>query len=1013
VDPFIGQLKALCASYPTRSKWVFVPTHAIGRTLGDRLVLEGTDWANLRFVTPLDIALRMGAPFLVERGVDPSEEELGPALMMRLLLALPTEAGYFRPLAGQPTLAQAVWATVRELRMAGVGPEALEEKAFSSAAKRAELVTLLHAYEQFLANTKRADMAMVYEEALQHPDWCPIQPQDCWSELPDANWNPLQRRLVDALPGERIQPRAFALTGIDLPRRLASRPTTRVNADAATNPLAFLMSRAASGAANTRINLFHAGGREAEIEEVFRRILANGAALDRVEIACASDAHVALVWEKALRHNWPVTLGAGIPATFTRPGRALLGLCDWIETDFSAGHFRRLLQSGDFNVEEQEGFTAGQAARVLVRAEAGWGRATYALSLARLIKSYEARAADQDESDDDRAHAKDRAEQAKKVRSWITSLVASIPPPTANGTVALQSVVDAVLAVLEHRAARSNALDHRAAAALAEYIGDLRALGAFACKLPEALRFIRERVESLTVGPERPRPGHLFACSLIQSGYAGRPQLFVVGLEEGRVFAGSTEDPVLLDEERTRISDELRRSTDRVDEAVHAVLSRLAVTGAHVTFSYSCRDTREFRETFASWLMLQAYRLQQGNDSLSYQQMKKALGEPVSAVPAYRDAGVSASAWWLRTIVGTGEQGVDVVDAAFPNIARGRTAEAQRDSDTFTEFDGYVPQAGSVLDPSSPQNVYSVTELEKAAECPFRFFLKRGLGLRPVNERERDRDVWLDPLTRGSELHDVYAALLRKVRDEKRRPTAKDAGWLLQYAQERLAQLNEEMPAPTPEILERETKDFLDDAEWFLEGEIADGTTSAVGLEVSFGRPLEDNTEPLARAEPVQIGLGYGITLRIAGRIDRINEVGSATFEVVDYKTGGYWRDNWKGVFAGGRRLQHALYGLAALELLKARHKKPKVRGGVYYFSSRKGRGERVQIDAPALASVGAVLADLRDVITSGHFTHTQDEDDCTYCDYIGACGDRVNVQARAKVADRKGAAFARLTHHV
>lgn len=29
----------------------------------------------------------MSAPFLVERGIDPSEEELGPALMMRLLLA--------------------------------------------------------------------------------------------------------------------------------------------------------------------------------------------------------------------------------------------------------------------------------------------------------------------------------------------------------------------------------------------------------------------------------------------------------------------------------------------------------------------------------------------------------------------------------------------------------------------------------------------------------------------------------------------------------------------------------------------------------------------------------------------------------------------------------------------------------------------------------------------------------------------------------------------------------------
>ena len=36
-------------------------------------------------------------------------------------------------------------------------------------------------------------MATVYEEALKHPDWCPIQPEDCWTELPDANWNPLQR----------------------------------------------------------------------------------------------------------------------------------------------------------------------------------------------------------------------------------------------------------------------------------------------------------------------------------------------------------------------------------------------------------------------------------------------------------------------------------------------------------------------------------------------------------------------------------------------------------------------------------------------------------------------------------------------------------------------------------------------------------------------------------------------------------------------------------------------------
>ncbi len=164
------------------------------------------------------------------------------------------------------------------------------------------------------------------------------------------------------------------------------------------------------------IHLFHAGGREAEIEEVFRRILATGAPLDQVEIACASNAHVSLVWEKALRHDWPITLGPGIPAAQTRPGRALIGLCDWIETDFSAGYFRRLLQSGDMGLElEDEGFTAAQAARILGRAGAGWGRATYALALGRLRETYASRAADPDESDDDRADAQAKADLTARV----------------------------------------------------------------------------------------------------------------------------------------------------------------------------------------------------------------------------------------------------------------------------------------------------------------------------------------------------------------------------------------------------------------------------------------------------------------------------------------------------------------------------------------------------------------------------------------------------------------------
>ena len=221
MEPFAAQLTELCRAHPTRSKWVFVPAHAIGRTLGDRLVLAGTDWANLRFVTPFEIALRMGAPFLVERGIDPSEEGLGPALIMRLLLDLPEEGGYFRPLASQPSMAAALWTTIRELRMAGVRAADLEPEHFESADKHAELVALLTAYESFLATTARGDRATVFQEALQHLDWSPIQPPDCWTMLPDVVWSPLERRLFDALPGERIVPRTIALPGLEPPRRLA------------------------------------------------------------------------------------------------------------------------------------------------------------------------------------------------------------------------------------------------------------------------------------------------------------------------------------------------------------------------------------------------------------------------------------------------------------------------------------------------------------------------------------------------------------------------------------------------------------------------------------------------------------------------------------------------------------------------------------------------------------------------------------------------------------------------
>jgi ATP-dependent helicase/nuclease subunit B len=1000
---FLDVLKRLATDEPTRAKWVFVPSHAIGRTIGDRLVLEGTDWANVRFVTPLDVALRMGAPFLVERGIDPSEEGLGPALVMRLLLDLPESTSYFRPLADQPQMAMALWSTIRELRMAGLGAADLPAAAFTSADKHTELRALLGTYEAYLARTSRGDRAGVFTEALVHPDWCPIQPQDCWTELPEVVWSPLERRLIDAMPGEPIRPPVMVVPGVSMPRRLSSRPIkTAPESQAAPLPL--------------QLAFFQAGGAEAEIEEVFRRVLASGGSLDAIEIACAQGSDTSLIWEKAVRYHWPVTLATGIPATLTRPGRALLGLAEWIEDDFSAGVLRRLLQSGDLAFGAASPITPGRAARLLVKAQAAWGRETYGLALGRLATSSRSRADRDDISDDAAERLRMLAREAEWLAAWIATVVRAVPAGDAN--ISLRDLIACAGRFVTESAARTSALDHASATRLALAIGELEALGDFRCPMAQALRFIRERVEGLRVGADRPRPGHLHVSSLPDVGTSGRPLVFVVGFEEGRVFPSAFEDPVLLDAERARIHPELRQSADLVDEAVYATLSHLMSTatsaGVQMCLSYSCRDLRQFRETYASWVMLHMYRAATGDSSKSYRDLHAHLGAPVSCVPGSADQTLSGGRWWLRGVVAAGDEaGRRAVLQQFPALAAGTRAATARASAAFTEFDGFVPAAGIVLDPCAPGAVVSPTQLEEAGECPFRYFLRRGLRVEAIETGDRDRDVWLNPLIRGSLLHDLYAGLLRRCRAAGRKPSlADDREWLRAQGEATLATLDREMPAPSRDVREREAREFAADLELFLATEV--DTASArtpVALEVGFGRSRADEAEPLSMAEPVTVRVG-GLTFRVAGRVDRIDQLADGRFEILDYKTGGYWPDKWKGTFAGGRRLQHALYGLAAVELLKARTPKPKMAGAQYYFSSTKGRLERKLIPLQSMATVGQVLSDLREVITSGLFVHTPDVGDCRFCDYGAACGAKAHVHAEGKAKDARLAPYQRLAGH-
>ena len=217
------------------------------------------------------------------------------------------------------------------------------------------------------------------------------------------------------------------------------------------------------------------------------------------------------------------------------------------------------------------------------------------------------------------------------------------------------------------------------------------------------------------------------------------------------------------------------------------------------------------------------------------------------------------------------------------------------------------------------QRIYSVTELETYAKCPFQYFIDNVLRF-SIKEDETEDE--LSGLEKGSLLHDVLFEFYNNRRDQ-RKPLIGQCDEETFKAAE--TELNALLNRKAKEQRNRRKDKLIVENNLFWETDIdklkvalhkwlkAERTNDLSALpryfEVSFGQKREPRDPELSCTEPITIG-----NVRMTGKIDRI-DIGNGTFNIVDYKTGS--STVRMPEILNGRSLQLPIYLQTATKLLE------------------------------------------------------------------------------------------------
>jgi CRISPR/Cas system-associated exonuclease Cas4 (RecB family) len=520
--------------------------------------------------------------------------------------------------------------------------------------------------------------------------------------------------------------------------------------------------------------------------------------------------------------------------------------------------------------------------------------------------------------------------------------------------------------------------------------------------LAEVRIVLEQRLTEVVEPPSDRRFGRVYVASTDEARGLAFDVVFVPGLAEKLFPQKIAQDPILPDHARGMTAG----ATSLVTNADRAVLERLALRLAigaatrRVVVSYPRLDLDQSRPRTPSFYGLEVLRAAEGElpgfDDLARRANVTGaarVGWPAPERPADAIDHAEHDLALLESVLRKPESETvgmaRYLLSANVHLARALRFRGKRWTRKWTDADGLVspaPQAKQALALHDlGARSYSPTGLQNFAACPYRFVLQAIHRLSPREEPQPLEE--LDPLQRGSLVHQVLFELHGVLRDRGLLPVTKSNEPLAQaHLDQVLADVvakNKDRLAPAIErVWEDGVAGIRADLREWLRRATFDPAWKPAFFELSFGLGLQQRGERDPSSKDASVQLDCGIQFR--GSIDLVERNAAGVERATDYKTGKV-RAKDGMVIGGGETLQPVLYAL----VLEKVHPGVTVQGGRLYYCTSVGEFTDVEVPLDLAARQGAQLvADtVHGAIAGGFLPAAPAKKACEYCDYLRICG--------------------------